>query len=123
MSALPIPDFELHSPQELAKLLKSAKTWPEIEALTTAYGHWKVKAWELLAQSDRQRIQALKQYKDFTAIAQKFPLGCTVQRLNDTQGLTGEVTQYWRAYGVDYITFQVGEDIDWCQVSNLTRIH
>ncbi|NEO26529.1 MAG: hypothetical protein F6K03_06430 [Kamptonema sp. SIO4C4] len=121
MSALPIPDFQLNSPEDLAELLRDVQTWQEVEALTTAYAHWKVKAWELLSEEEKERLQTLKQWKDY-AIAQKFPPGCTVQRLNDTQGLTGQVIKYWQAYGVDYITFQVGDDIDWCRASNLKKM-
>ncbi|MCW6038778.1 hypothetical protein K4A83_21260 [Spirulina subsalsa FACHB-351] len=121
MSALPIPQFELQSPLELAQLLQSAKTWREVEALTTSYPHLKVAAWELLTEGDKERIKTLKQWQDF-AIAQKFPIGCTVQRIDDAEHLTGEVVQYWRAYGVEYVTFKVGADYDWCRGSLLEKV-
>ncbi|MBP0020858.1 MAG: hypothetical protein J7647_25280 [Cyanobacteria bacterium SBLK] len=120
MSALPIPDFTLNTPQELASYLREAISWREIEALTGNYPHWKEEAWELLSDGDRDRIKLLKQWKD-SAIVQKFPLGTPVQRLDDTENATGKVINYWHAYGIDYITFQVGKDTDWCRASNLKR--
>lgn len=121
MSALPLSDFELHSAEELAQYLQSASTWREIESLVDAYAHWKVDAWKLLSKSEQDRIQELKQWKDHD-VAQKFPLGCKVQRLNDTQGCQGTVVNYWSAYGIDYVTFKVGPDTDWCRATNLKRI-
>ena len=41
MSALPIPDFTLNTPEELASYLREAVSWREIEALTGNYAHWK----------------------------------------------------------------------------------
>jgi glutamine cyclotransferase len=121
MSALPVPDFTLNSPQELAAYLRESVSWREIEALTDNYAHWKEEAWELLSDGDRDRIKTLKRWKD-SAIVQKFPIGTPVQRLDDTENLMGKVINYWQAHGVDYITFQVGQDTDWCRASNLKRV-
>ncbi len=120
MSALPIPDLEPHNPQELAQYIASAQSWKEIEVLTTAYSEWKAAAWQLLSETEQARVKCLKQWKD-NPIVQKFPLGCKVERMNSTQNLVGTVTHYWTAYGVDYITFQVGPDIDWCRANALKR--
>lgn len=121
MSAVALSTFELHSPAELAECLKQALKWTEIEALTSTYSEWKVEAWKLLPESDRDRIKLLERWKDHP-IAQKFPLGCIVQRLNDIEGQRGKVINYWSAYGFEYITFRVGEDIDWCRAQYLKRI-
>jgi len=121
MTALPIPEFELNHPQELADYLQSAKTWKEIEALTRDYSQWKAQAWELLSQNDRDRIKTLKQLAD-CPVAQQFPLGSIVQRRDDSENQCGEAIAYWRAYGIDYITFRVGDDIDWCRASNLQKV-
>lgn len=121
MSALPIPDLEPHSPEELAQYIISAQSWKEIEVLTTAYSDWKVAAWGLLSEADRSRIKQLKQWA-YHPVAQKFPLGCAVERVGSTQKQVGTVISYWSAYGIDYITFQVGVDIDWCRASYLKRI-
>ncbi|MEA5500184.1 MAG: hypothetical protein WAN66_22345 [Limnoraphis robusta] len=121
MTALPLSRWELQNPQQLAELLTTAQTWKEIEALGKAYPDWKREAWELLSPEKREYIQQLKQWKDCPT-AQKFPLGCTVERINSTQGLTGQVISYWSAYGVDYVMFRVGQDIDWCQAIFLKRV-
>ena len=122
MAALPLSRWELETPQQLAELLTTAQTWKEVEALGQAYSHWKREAWELLSPEKREYIQLLKQWKDCPT-AQKFPPGCTVERVNSTQGLTGQVINYWSAYGIDYVTFRVGPDIDWCRVSYLRRVN
>ncbi len=121
MTALPIPDFELESPQALAALLAEAETWREVEGLTHQYSHWKVEAWQLLSEPQMERLKLLQQWQH-SPMAQKFPPGATVQRLDDTEGLMGEVKTYWQAYGVDYVTFWVGPDVDWCRASNLKRV-
>lgn len=122
MTALPIPEFKLHDPQELAGYLRSAQTWKEIEALTADYPQWKAQAWELLSGGDRDRIKLLKQWAD-CPIAKQFPLGSIVQRLDDPESQSGEAIAYWHAYGIDYITFRVGDDIDWCRASHLQLKH
>ncbi|MDY6781224.1 MAG: hypothetical protein SW833_01485 [Cyanobacteriota bacterium] len=121
MSALALSAFELHSPTELAEALKQSLKWTQIEALTSTYPHWKAEAWDLLSGDDRDRIKLLKRWKDCPA-AQKFPLGSSVQRHDNTQGQRGKVINYWSAYGIDYVTFRVGEDIDWCRAQYLKRI-
>ncbi|MGB3532309.1 MAG: hypothetical protein WBA13_02205 [Microcoleaceae cyanobacterium] len=120
MSALPLPDLEPHSPEELAQYIISAQSWKEIEVLTTAYSDLKVAAWGLLSEADQIRIKQLKQWKD-NPVALKFPLGCGVERVSSNQKQVGTVINYWSAYGIDYITFQVGSDIDWCRASYLKR--
>ena len=120
MSALPLADLELQTPQELAQCIASAQSWKEIEVLTTAYSDWKVAAWELLSEQDQAKVKCLKQWKDHP-ILQKFPLGSKVQRIDSHQQFVGTVMNYWNAYGVDYITFQVGPDTDWCRASALKR--
>ncbi|MDY7021712.1 MAG: hypothetical protein SWJ54_10175 [Cyanobacteriota bacterium] len=122
MTALPLSRWELQSPQQLADLLATAQTWKEIEALGAAYPQWKRKAWELLSPEKQDHIHQLKKWKDYPA-AQKFPLGCTVERINSTQGLTGQVISYWSAYDIDYVTFKVGDDIDWCRVTFLQKVN
>lgn len=121
MTALPLSPWELQNPEQLAELLSAAQTWKEIEALAKAYPDWKREAWELLSPEKREYIQQLKRWKDCPA-AQKFPLGCTVERINSAQGLTGEVISYWSAYGIDYVTFRVEQDIDWCRATFLRRV-
>ncbi|MDY7014879.1 MAG: hypothetical protein SVX43_15000, partial [Cyanobacteriota bacterium] len=113
--------FELQSPAELAETLKQALKWTEIEALSAAYPHWKAEAWELLSGDDRDRIKLLKRWKNHP-VAQKFPLGCCVQRFDNSEGKRGKVINYWSAYGIEYVTFRVGEDIDWCRAQYLKRI-
>jgi hypothetical protein len=121
MSALALSTFELHSPTQLAEALKQSPKWTQIEALTSTYAHWKAEAWELLSGEDRDRIKLLKRWKDHP-VAQKFPLGCSVQRYDDSQAQRGKVINYWSAYGIDYVTFRVGEDIDWCRAQYLKWI-
>jgi hypothetical protein len=121
MSALALSDFELRSAADLAECLKQALKWTEIEALTSAYPQWKVEAWHLLLESDRDRIKLLERWKDHP-VAHKFPLGCLVQRSNDTEGQRGKVVNYWIAYNIEYVTFRVGEDIDWCRAQCLKRL-
>jgi hypothetical protein len=120
MSALPLSDLEPHSPEELAQYITSAQSWKEIELLTTAYSDWKVAAWGLLSEADQSRIKQLKRWANHP-VAQKFPLGCGVERISSTQKQVGTVIEYWSAYGIDYITFKVGVDIDWCRASYLKR--
>ncbi len=122
MTALEIPQFELHSPKELAEILMQTQNWKEIEALTSAYPQWKGDAWKLLPESEQERIKKQKKVSTY-AVAKEFPLGCTVQRLDDTEEQVGEVTDYWCAYGVEYVTFLVGSDTDWCRGDYLKRIH
>jgi hypothetical protein len=121
MSALPAPDFELHSPQELADLIATADTWREVEQLTAQYHEWKTAAWQLLTDAQQDRLRLLQKWQDYP-VAQKFPPGAIVQRLDDAHDLTGEVKAYWQAYGEDYVTFMVGPDVDWCRASNLKRV-
>lgn len=121
MSALPVPDFELHSPQALADLIATAETWREVEQLMAQYQDWKTETWQLLTEPQQDRLRLLQKWQDYP-IAQKFPPGAIVQRLDDAHGLTGEVQTYWQAYGEDYVTFMVGPDVDWCRASNLKRI-
>ncbi|MBE9114672.1 hypothetical protein IQ249_02060 [Lusitaniella coriacea LEGE 07157] len=120
MNALLNPEFELNSAQELAEYLQSALTWGEIEALSGAYPQWKAEAWELLQPFDRDRVKLLKKWKDYP-LAQNFPPYSIVQRLDEEEGMSGKVIDYWSAYGVEYVTFSVGEDIDWCRATHLQR--
>ncbi|MEL7037283.1 MAG: hypothetical protein AAFO04_16905 [Cyanobacteria bacterium J06592_8] len=122
MTALPLSHWELQNPQQLAELLTTAQTWKEIEALGAAYPQWKREAWESLSTEKQEYIKQLKKWKDYQA-AQKFPLGCTVKRINSTQGLSGQVISYWSAYDIDYVTFKVGDDIDWCRATFLQRVN
>lgn len=121
MTALPLSRIQLQNPQQLAEQLTAAQTWKEIEVLGQIPSDLKKAAWALLSPEKREYIQQLKQWKD-CPIAQKFPPGCTVERINSTQGLTGQVLRYWSAYGIDYVTFQVGPDIDWCRAADLRRV-
>ena len=120
MSAEPQLKFEIQTAAELAEYLRSAVSWGEIEALTRDFSHWKVEAWKLLSDGDKDRVLMLKRWKDHP-VAKKFPPGCSVQRIKGTTGLVGTVLNYWSAYGIDYITFQVGPDVDWCRASFLKR--
>lgn len=118
MSAQPLLKFEIQTAAELAEYLRSATTWREVEALTQNYAHWKLEAWKLLSEAEKERIKYLKHWQDHP-VSQEFPPGCLVQRINSNKGLVGKVLNYWSAYGIDYVTFQVGQDIDWCRASFL----
>ncbi|MGB2926709.1 MAG: hypothetical protein WBB82_15520 [Limnothrix sp.] len=122
MSIAPIPDFQVDTPQQLAEYLAQSETWAEIEGLTSHFSHFKVEAWQLLTEAQQQYILKLKQWKDHE-LAQKFPLGCTVQRRNDSEKQQGIVTNYWTAHGVNYVTFDVDGFTDWCQSTALKRIY
>ncbi len=121
MSALPLPQFEIHTASQLADYLQSAVSWREVEALTLNYPDWKAEAWEMLSEEDRERIKAFKKWANHP-LAQKFPPYSIVQRLDDREGQTGKVINYWSAYGIDYITFSVDQDIDWCRASQLKKV-
>ena len=121
MSALPLPKFEIQTASQLVDYLQSAVSWREVEALTLHYPDWKNEAWEMLSEEDRERIKALKKWANHP-LAQRFPPYSTVQRLDDSEGQTGKVINYWSAYGIDYITFSVGQDIDWCRASQLKKV-
>lgn len=121
MTAVLIPEFELQSAQELADLLTEAETWRAVERLTTAHEHLKIEAWKLLSESQQAYLKELQKWKDHP-VAQQFPPGVKVQRIGDPEELVGEVSHYWEAYGVDYVTFMVGPDVDWCRASFLKRV-
>lgn len=122
MSTVPLPEFQIQTPQQLADYLIQAQTWQEVENLTRAFTHFKAEAWSLLSKAQQNHIFNLKRWKDH-AIAQKFPLGCTVQRRNDPEKKQGEVKDYWQAHGIDYVTFEVDGFTDWCRASALKRIY
>jgi hypothetical protein len=122
MSTALIPDFQVETPQQLAEYLAQSETWAEIEKLTTHFFHFKVEAWQILTEDQQQHILKLKKWKDHE-LAQKFPLGCTVQRRGDVEKQQGIVTDYWSAHGIDYVTFTVDGFTDWCQGQFLKRIY
>ncbi len=122
MSTELVPDFQIDTAQQLAEYLSQAETWSEIERLTTAFAHLKVEAWQLLTEDKQQHILKLKKWKD-SEVAQLFPIGSTVQRRDDPEKKQGTVTDYWSAYGVDYVTFTVNGFTDWCQGKHLKRIY
>ncbi|OKH18356.1 hypothetical protein [[Limnothrix rosea] IAM M-220] len=122
MSTELVPDFQIDTAQQLAEYLSQAETWSEIERLTAAFAHLKVEAWQLLTEDKQQHILKLKKWKD-SEIAQLFPLGSTVQRRDDPEKKQGVVTDYWTAYGVEYVTFTVNGFTDWCQGQSLKRIY
>lgn len=122
MSTERIPDFQIETAAQLSEYLAQAKTWSEIEKLTTASPEFKVEAWGLLAEDQQKHILKLKEFASFD-VAQTYPLGCTVQRRNDPEKQQGEVTGYWKAYGVEYVAFTVNGFADWCQGSRLKRIY
>jgi len=121
MTALKAPEFEINNAQELAEFLAQSQSWREIESLTTDYAQWKQEAWYALSKGDQQRIKKLKKWSNHP-VAKQFPLGSTVQRVDDTEEQQGKVMDYWSAYDVDYVTFQVGSDTDWCRADNLKCI-
>ena len=120
MTALKVPDFTINNAKELAEFLAKAQDWREIQLLTTAYPQWKDEAWYSLGKKDQEKIKKLKKWSDHP-IAKKFPLGSSVQRIDDTEEQWGQVVDYWSAYGVEYVTFQIGTDTDWCQANQLKR--
>lgn len=122
MTTVPIPDFQIESPQQLADYLAQAETWQEIEGLTHDYSQFKVEAWQLLTEDQRDHILKLKEWKDHE-VAQKFPLGCLVQRRNDGEKKQGQVIDYLTIYGVDYVVFSVDGFTDWCRGTFLKRIY
>lgn len=120
MSAVLVPPVQLDSPQELADFLQTVETWSLVEQVTTDYTQWKLEAWNLLSESQQERLKTLQKWKDHP-VAQQLPLGVKVRRIGDPDGLTGEVVNYWQAYGIDYVTFMVDKDVDWCRASFLER--
>lgn len=122
MSAQPLLKFEVQTAAELAEYLRAATSWREVEALAQHYPHWKREAWKLLSEAEQERIKYLKHWQDHP-VAQKFPPGSLVRRINSTTESVGKVMHYWSAYGVDYVTFQVGPDIDWCRASFLQLVN
>ncbi len=118
MTAVLVADPELQSPEALAQRLQSTSRWSEVEALTRTYAHWKVQAWELLPEAERDRLKHLKRWHGHL-VAERFPIGALVQRCDTTDGSSGVVSGYWHAYGVNYVTFKVGSDVDWCRAENL----
>ena len=122
MSTELVPDFQIDTAQQLAEYLVQAQTWSEIERLTAAFEALKVEAWGLLSEEQQQHILKIKKWKDHE-IAQNFPLGSTVQRRDDPEKKQGTVTDYWTAYGIDYVTFTVNGFTDWCQGKHLKRIY
>ncbi|MEM8638390.1 MAG: hypothetical protein AAGG51_06240 [Cyanobacteria bacterium P01_G01_bin.54] len=120
MSAVLLPSPKLHSPQDLADFLQQVETWCMVEKVTTDYSQWKVDAWNLLPEPQQERLITLQKWKDHP-VAEQFPLGVQVRRMDDPDGLAGEVVDYWQAYGVEYVTFMVGKDVDWCRASWLER--
>ena len=122
MSTERVPDFQIETAAQLAEYLAQAETWSEVEKLTAAFSQYKVEAWSLLEEDQQKHILKLKEWKDLE-VAQLFPLGCTVQRRDDPEKKQGEVTGYWTAYGVDYVTFIVNGFTDWCQGNRIKRIY
>lgn len=121
MTAVLTPPIQLHDPQDLANFLEQVETWDVVESVTTAYTQWKVEAWNLLPEPQQERLKTLQKWKD-NPIAQLFPPGVKVHRVDDPEQLVGEVTDYWQAYGIDYVTFIVDKDVDWCRASFLARV-
>ncbi|MGB0561185.1 MAG: hypothetical protein ACPGVO_05210 [Spirulinaceae cyanobacterium] len=120
MTAVLLPSPQLQNPQDLADFLQQVETWRMVEKVTTDYAQWKVEAWNLLDAPQQERLITLRKWKDHP-IAQQLPLGTPVRRIDDPDGLTGAVVDYWQAYGIDYVTFMVGSDVDWCRASFLER--
>lgn len=120
MSAVLVPTIQLHNPQDLADFLQTVETWSVVEQVTSQYAQWKLEAWNLLSESQKDRLKTLQKWKDHP-VAQQLPLGAKVRRITDPEGLTGEVVDYWQAYGVDYVMFMVGKDLDWCRAGFLER--
>lgn len=116
-----IPEFTCHNASELAEFLQTVETWAVVERVTTDYAQWKVEAWNLLSADQQERLKTLQKWKDHP-VAQQFPPGVVVQRRGDREGLTGEVVNYWQAYDINYVTFMVGPDVDWCCASLLERV-
>ena len=122
MSTEQVPDFQIETSAQLAEYLAQAETWSEVEKLTAAFPDFKVEAWGILKEDQQQHILKLKEWKDHE-VAQLFPLGSTVQRRDDPEKKQGTVTDYWTAYGLDYVTFTVNGFTDWCQGNRLKRIY
>jgi len=118
MTATLIAERELQSPAELAARLQTLSRWSEVEAAIAAYPDWKLPAWELLPATERNRLKDLKRWHGHP-IAERFPIGALVQRRITPEGCTGVVQGYWHAYGIDYVTFKVGSDTDWCRADSL----
>ncbi|NJL02821.1 MAG: hypothetical protein HC910_20480 [Spirulinaceae cyanobacterium SM2_1_0] len=118
MTALLVTERELHSPQELASRLQALNRWHEVETLTRTYADWKLQAWELLCPAERDRLKNLKRWHGHP-LAERFPLGSIVQRHDADASCSGVVAGYWHAYGIDYVTFKVGSDTDWCRAEHL----
>lgn len=121
MTVVLTPPIQLHNPQDLAHFLEEVETWNVVEDITATYEQWKVEAWNLLSESQQERLKTLQKWKDHP-IAQILPPGAKVHRIDDPDQLVGEVTNYWQAYGVNYVTFMVGKDVDWCRASFLERV-
>ncbi len=118
MTATLVAERSLQNPAELAARLQTLHRWSEVEALIALYADWKVQAWELLPATERDRLKDLKRWHGHP-IAERFPLGALVQRRATTEDSSGVVLGYWHAYGIDYVTFRVGSDVDWCRAEHL----